>query len=296
MSELAQLLVNGVVTGSIIALAAIGISLVYGILRIVNFAHGDYLTFGTYAAFLVNVTWSGNMLLATVFAIVATALLSVALELVLWRPMRRKGAGLFTLFVTGIGLALVLRHAIFLGASAEQRRYDVDVFQVYDAAGIRLSQSQLVAVAISVVALLVVAVVLARSSVGKAMRAVADNADLAAVAGVNVDRIVLFTWILAGALAGLGGVLAGLLQSSFDPNIGFVLLLPVFAAVVLGGIGSAYGALVGGLALGVAMEVSTWDSLGGGLSPVWKPVVAFTLLVAILLFRPQGLFGRQRIL
>jgi neutral amino acid transport system permease protein len=296
VTEFVQLLVNGIVSGSIIALAAIGISLVYAILRIVNFAHGDYLAFGAYAAFLANVTWSRNIAVATLFAIVATAVLSIALEFVLWRPMRRKGAGLFTLFVTGIGLALVLRHLIFLFGSAEQRRYDVDVFQVYEVAGIRLSQTQIVAVVISVVAVVVVAALLARAGVGKAMRAVSDNAELAGVAGINVDRVVLFTWLLAGALAGLSGVLAGLLQSSFDPNIGFVLLLPVFAAVVLGGIGSAYGALVGGLALGVAMELSTWESLAGGLSPVWKPVVAFTLLVAILLFRPQGLFGRARVL
>jgi len=292
VKELVQLLANGVVSGSIIALAAVGISLVYGILRIVNFAHGDYLAFGAFAALLVNVTWGGSMVLATVFAVLATAALSIALELVLWRPMRRKGAGVFTLFVTGIGLALVLRHLLFLVATAEQRRYDVDVFQVYDIGGIRLSQSQLIGVGLSLVSLLLIALLLARSSIGKAMRAVSDDVDLAAIAGVNVDRIVLFTWILAGALAGLGGVLAGLLQSAFDPNVGFVLLLPVFAAVVLGGIGSAYGALVGGVGLGIAMELSTWDALAGGLSPVWKPVVAFAVLTAVLLFRPQGLFGR----
>lgn len=292
MTELAQLLANGIVTGSIIALAAIGISLVYGILRIVNFAHGDYLAFGAYAAFLVNVTWGRNMVLAALAAIVATAALSIALEAVLWKPMRRKGAGLFTLFVTGIGLALVLRHALFLVATAEPRVYKVDVFQVYDVGGVRLSQSQLVGVAISVVALVAVALVLARTSIGKWMRAVSDDAALAAIAGVDVDRVVRFTWVLAGGLAGLAGVLAGLLQATFDPNIGFLLLLPVFAAVILGGIGSAYGALAGGLVLGIAMEVSTWHVLGGGLSAVWKPVVAFSLLVAVLLVRPQGLFGR----
>jgi branched-subunit amino acid ABC-type transport system permease component len=109
---------------------------------------------------------------------------------------------------------------------------------------------------------------------------------------VNVDRVVRVTWVLAGALAGLGGVLAGLVQATFDPNVGFALLLPVFAAVVLGGIGSAYGALVGGLALGIVQELSTWTALAGGLSPVWKPVVAFVVLVLVLLVRPNGLFGR----
>jgi neutral amino acid transport system permease protein len=292
VTEFVQLLANGVVTGSIIALAAVGISLVYGILRIVNFAHGDYLALGAYAAFVVNVTWGGSIVLATVCAIVAVAALSIALEAVLWKPMRRKGAGLFTLFVTSIGLALVLRHLLFLFAGAEPRVYDVDVFQVYDFRGVRLSRTQIVAIALSVAALVVVAFVLVRTAVGKSMRAVSDDAELASIAGVNVDRVIRVTWVLAGALAGLAGVLAGLLQATFDPNVGFVLLLPVFAAVVVGGIGSAYGALVGGLALGIVQELSTWEALAGGLSPVWKPVVAFVVLVAVLLVRPHGLFGR----
>jgi neutral amino acid transport system permease protein len=295
VTEFVQLLANGVVAGSIIALAAVGISLVYGILRIVNFAQGDYLAYGAYAAFVVNVTWGGSMALATVAAIVAVAVLAIVLELVLWKPMRRKGAGLFTLFVTGIGLALVMRHLLFLFASAEPRVYDVDVFQVYDFGGVRLSRTQIVSIAISLAALLAAAIVLARTALGKCMRALSDDADLASISGVNVDRVVRFTWLLAGALAGLAGVLAGLLQATFDPNVGFVLLLPVFAAVLLGGIGSAYGALIGGLALGIVQELSTWDALGGGLSPVWKPVVAFVVLIAVLLVRPNGLFGRATI-
>ena len=232
------------------------------------------------------------MVLATLAAIVATAALSIVLEFMLWRPMRRKGAGVHTSSSTAIGLALVLRHLLFLFAGAEPRVYDVDVLKVYEVAGVRLSQTQVIAVGISLVALVSTALLLARTTIGKSMRAVSDDADLAAIAGVDVDRVVRFTWLLAGALAGLGGVLAGLLAASFDPNVGFTLLLPVFAAVVLGGIGSAYGALVGGLALGIAMELSTWESLAGGLSPVWKPVVAFVLLIAVLLLRPNGLFGR----
>jgi branched-subunit amino acid ABC-type transport system permease component len=107
--------------------------------------------------------------------------------------------------------------------------------------------------------------------------------------------VILFTWILSGVLAGLAGVLAGLVQTAFDPNLGFTILLPIFAAVVLGGIGSAYGALVGGLALGLAMELSTWPSLAGGVNPTYKPVVAFAALILVLLLRPQGLFGRARV-
>jgi len=296
VDELVQLLVNGTVTGSVFALAAVGISLVYGTLRIVNFAHGDYLTFGAYMALLVNLHWGQGMLWATLFAIALTALLAIVLEYVLWRPMRRKGAKFISLFVTSIGLALVLRSLLLLGGGAGPRTYQINVFQVYSWGPVRLSQSQLLAVAISLCAIVFLALLLARTQLGKSMRALSDNPDLAAVAGIDIDRIVVYTWLIAGALAGLAGVLAGLIQTSFDPNMGFQLLLPVFAAVVLGGIGSAYGALVGGLVLGIVEELSTWTRLHGGVNPTWKPVVAFAVLIGVLLARPTGLLGRARLL
>jgi neutral amino acid transport system permease protein len=296
VSELAQLIANGLVAGSIIAIAAVGVSLVYGILRIVNFAHGDYLVVGAYVALAVNVAWGGHIVLAALAAIGAMTVLSVGLEFALWRPLRRKGAGLFSLFIAAIGLALVLRHVVFLVGEARPRRYDIDVFQVYEVGPIRLSQSQLIAIAIATAAIVLVGLMLARTGLGKAMRALSDNQALAAVAGIDVDRTVVLTWALAGGLAGIAGLLQALILNAFTPNFGFALLLPVFAAVVLGGIGSAYGALVGGLALGLVMEVSTWDALAGGAPPVYKPVVAFAALILVLLFRPQGVFGRARVL
>lgn len=296
MSELAQLGANGLVTGSILAMAAVGVSLVYGILRIVNFAHGDYLTFGAYVALLVNVGWHGHIVVAALGAVVVTALLAAGLEFALWRPLRRKRAGLFSLFIAAIGLALVLRHVIFLVAGARPRRYDVDVFQVYELGPIRLSQSQAVAVGIALTAIVLVGLMLARTGLGKAMRALADDRSLAAVSGIDVDRTVVVTWVLAGGLAGVAGLLQALILNAFNPNFGSMLLLPVFAAVVLGGIGSAYGALVGGLVLGLVMEISTWSALAGGSPPVYKPVVAFAVLIVVLLVRPQGVFGRVRVL
>jgi branched-subunit amino acid ABC-type transport system permease component len=127
------------------------------------------------------------------------------------------------------------------------------------------------------------------------MRAVADDRALAAVAGIDTGRVIVLTWIVSGLLAGLAGVLAALVQSTFDPNFGFALLLPVFAAVVLGGIGSPYGALLGGLVLGVVTELSTWGGFFGGVNSVYKPVVAFAILIGVLLVRPQGLLGRARV-
>jgi branched-subunit amino acid ABC-type transport system permease component len=295
MTELLQLLANGLVTGSILALGAIGLTLVYGILRIVNFAHGDYLTFGAFMAFVANVTWGVPIAAAVLFAMAATALMGVSLEFTLWRPMRRKRAGIVSLFITSIGLALVIRHALLLGWGAQPRRLDVDVFEVYDLGPIRLSRSQLVVIVVAFTMIVLVGFALAHTRLGKAMRALADNAELASVAGVDVDRVTAYTWIVGSALAGLAGVLQGLVQNAFNPNMGFSLLLPIFAAVLLGGIGSAYGALAGGLALGVAMELSTWDALLGGVDPVWKPVVAFALLIFVLMLRPQGVLGKARV-
>jgi neutral amino acid transport system permease protein len=294
MNELLQLLANGLVTGSIISLGAIGLTLVYGILRIVNFAHGEYLTFGAFMAFLVNVTWGGQMIAAVAFAIAVTALLGVTLEFVLWRPMRKKGAGIISLFITSIGLALVVRHVIFMHWGGQPRRYDVDVFQVYDLGVVRLSLSQLTAVAVAFAAIALVGLMLARTRLGKSMRALSDNPALASIAGIDIGRVIVYTWILAAGLAGLGGVLQGLVQNSFNPNTGFTLLLPIFAAVILGGIGSPYGALVGGMFLGVAMELSTWDALAGGMRAVYKPAVAFALLIFLLILRPNGVFGKAR--
>ena len=294
MSELLQLVANGLVTGSIIAIAAIGLSLVYGILKIVNFAHGEYLTFGAYMAFVVNVTLGGPMVVAVLFAMAATALLGILLELILWRPMRARGAGIMSLFIVAIGLALVLRHVIFLVWGASPQKYDVDVFQVYDLGPIRLSLSQIVAISVASAAIVLIGLMLARTRLGKAMRAVSDNRALASVTGIDIDRVIAYTWILGASLAGLGGVLLGLVQSAFTPNMGFAVLLPIFAAVVLGGVGSAYGALVGGIVLGLVMEVATWDALAGGVEAVYKPVVAFVVLILTLLVRPQGVFGKAR--
>lgn len=294
MRELLQLAANGLVAGAIIALGAVGLTLVYGILKIANFAHGEFLTFGVYMAFLINVTVGLGIVFGAAVAVVAAALLALLLELVLWRPMRRRRAGLVSLFIASIGLALVLRHLIFIGWGARPRRLAVDVFQTYELGPVRMSLSQVMALVVAVAAVGATGLLLARSTLGKQMRAVADDRELASVSGVDVGRTTLVVWILGGALAGLAGVMQGLVQNSFNPQMGYTLLLPIFAAVVLGGVGDAYGALMAGLVLGLAMELATWSGLGGGIPHVYKLVVAFAVLIGALLLRPQGLLGRAR--
>jgi neutral amino acid transport system permease protein len=290
-----QLLANGLVTGSVIALAAAGVSIVYGILRLVNFAYGDYMTFGAFVAVYFNVTLELPIVTAAILAMLATALLSVALDFALWRPMRARNAGFMSLFLVSIGLALVLRHVIYLVAGPQPRTYTVDPYKVYVIGSTRLSGAQGIAIVVASIGIVVLGVLIAKTGVGRMMRALADDLPLAAISGVRTSRVILAAWIVSGLLAGLAGVLAGLVQTSFNPQLGFTLLLPIFAAVVLGGIGSVYGALVGGLALGLVMELSTWPELGGGVNPTYKPVVAFATLIVVLLLRPQGLFGKARV-
>ena len=289
-----QLLVNGLVTGSVYAIAAVGISLVYGILRLVNFAYGDMMAFAAYAGYFANATLGLPMIASAAFAMAAGAVLAVALDFALWRPLRVRRAGFMSLFLASIGVALVLRQAILLIWGPQPRAYDVDPYKVYVIGDVRLSLAQTATIVVAAVAIGAIGLFLARSPTGRVMRAMSDDRALAQLSGIDVNRVILVTWVIAGVTSGLAGLLAALVQSSFDPNFGFQLLLPVFAAVVLGGIGSAYGALAGGLVLGVATELSTWEGFGGGVDPVYKPVVAFVVLIAALMLRPQGLFGKAR--
>ena len=239
-----QLLANGLVTGSVIAIAAVGVSLVYGILRLVNFAYGDFMAFGAFLAFLFDVTWHLPIVVSALLAMVATAALSVLLELVLWRPLRRRQAGFMSLFLASIGLALVLRQSIFLAWGPQPRQYRIDPYKVYVIGSVRLSGAQGVAIVVAAVAIVLVALAARKDRASGARCVRWPTTARSPRSPVSTrDRIVIATWVIAGALAALAGVLAGLIQTSFDPNFGFQLLLPVFAAVVLGGIGSAYGAL-----------------------------------------------------
>ncbi len=294
IARLAQLFVNGLITGSILALAGVGATLIFGIQRIANFAHGDFLTIGAYAAFVVNIVLGQNLFAAGLGAMGAVALFGVAAHFGLFRPLR--GRGTVAIALVSVGLGMLIRNAIFIVAGSQIRQFSVNQSEVITVGAVRLSPGQAMAVMVALVVAPLVALFLARTSLGKKMRAVADNRDLAAISGIDVERIGVYVWILAGGLAGLAGVMLGLSQGVFDPNMGLGPLFLIFTAVVLGGIGSAYGALAAGLALGLAMELSTWEALFGGLDSKYKPVLAFIVLILLLLYRPQGLFGQARVL
>ena len=291
LSSFGQRSVNGVVTGSYLALGAIGLTLVYGTLRLVNFAHGDMLTLGAYLALLFNLTIGVPFVVALVAAILLSAAFGVFTELIMWRPMRRKKAGTLQLVLMTIGLAFVIRNVIQIVAGAGQQRLDVNTTDTIGFLGLTIGVFQLVVVVIAFVVLAAVAAMLKYTSLGRQMRALADNFDLAETTGIDTGRVVIYTWILAAGLAGLAGVMVVGSIGSLNPNTGFTLLLPLFAAVVLGGIGNAYGALAGGLVIGLAQE---WSTLP--IPPQWKVAVSFVVLIAVLTFRPQGIFGTERTL
>ena len=284
----AQATANGLVSGTYFALGAVGLALVFGVLRLVNFAHGDFLTFGAYSALLANAFFNLPIIVATAIAVAATAVLAAVLELAVWRPMRARRAGGLQLLLIAIGLAFVIRNGIQIAAGTEPRTLHVDITSAVSfLGGIRLGTTELAVVVIGLVALVLVAILLSVSRLGKEMRALADNVSLAEVAGIDTGRVIIATWLVAGALAGLAGVLVAAAVGVLTPQFGFQLLLSLFAATILGGIGNAYGALAGGLLLGLAQE---WSTLF--IDPRWKLAVGFAILILTLLIRPNGLLGR----
>lgn len=283
---------NGVKFGLIVAMAAIGLSLIFGTTGLVNFAHSELVTFGAIVAWYLNASGPRLPLVgAAALTMVIAGLLGAALERGLWRPLRERKVGSFQLLVISIGLALLGRHALLIVFGGRSKPYaDYAVQTELDIGPLSITPRDLVVMGLSVVVLLGVALALQRTRVGKAMRAVSDNVDLAEASGIDVRRIVMVTWVGGTALAALGGILLGTVET-VNWLMGFRLLLLMFAAVILGGLGSAYGALAGALVIGLATEVSTvW------VSPELKFVWALLALILVLLVRPQGILGiRERV-
>ncbi|BAZ50809.1 inner-membrane translocator [Nostoc sp. NIES-4103] len=281
--QLAQLIVNGIAVGSIIALAAVGLTLTYGILRLSNFAHGDFLTLGAYLTLLVN-TVGVNIWLSMILAAVGTVVVMLLSEKLLWSRMRQIRASSTTLIIISIGLALFLRNGIIFIWGGRNQNYKLPVMPALDIWGLKVRQDQLLVLALAVLAILALHYLLQNTKIGKAMRAVADDIDLARVSGINVNQVIIWTWVIAGTLTSLGGSMYGL-TTGVRPNMGWFLILPLFASVILGGIGNPYGAIAAAFIIGIAQEVSIpW------LGSQYKQGVALLIMILVLLIRPKGLF------
>ena len=279
----AQLIVNGIALGCIIALAAVGLTLTYGILRLSNFAHGDFMTLGAYLTWLANISGI-NIWLSMILGAIGTVAAMLLCEKLLWKPMRDRRVTATTLIIISIGLALFIRNGIILIWGSSNQSYELPVASALNIFGLKVPQNNLIVMGLAVLAILGLHFLLQNTKIGKAMRAVADDIDLARVTGINVERVVIWTWIIAGTLTGLGGAMYGL-TTGIRPNMGWFLILPMFASVILGGIGNPYGAIAGALIIGIVQEVSVpW------LGSQYKLGVALLIMVVILLVRPQGLF------
>lgn len=299
---LAQNIVFGLVDGSYIAIAAIGFTLIYGIINMINFAYGEYMTIGAYAGYLAVTLFAPSLPLAIGATLIIGGIASFLLARVFFTPLRK--AGSIPLLLTSIGLGLILRNAIRLTAGAESRyflggtstRYefkflpDFTIQKINILGDFFITSQHLTVIAIAVVVFAVMHLALTRSQFGIAMRAMADNEDLALVTGIDTNRVRDSVWIIAGSLAALAGLLLGV-QTNASAGLGFGQLLPIIAAAILGGAGSPYGAILGAYLLGIIMSVSI------ALLPSWATqlgtTVSFLVLIVVLLIRPNGIVGKE---
>lgn len=287
--QLVERIVNGLNFGLLLALAAIGVSLIFGTTGLTNFAHSEMVTFGAVIAVLLGTTLAVPMWLTIPIVVVVGGIAGYLLDLGLWSPLRRRGIGLVPLMIVSIGLSLTIRYVyqFFLGGSTTQLP-GAGSPRIQILGPIRLSAIDMMSMGISIVVIVAVAFWLLKTRVGKATRAISDNPGLAAASGINVDRVIRIVWVLAASLAALGGILWGYFRPGVRWDMGMHILLLIFAAVILGGLGTAFGALIGALIVGMLVEVST----------LWIPsdlkyVGALAALIIILLIRPQGILGRK---
>ncbi|MEE9399339.1 MAG: branched-chain amino acid ABC transporter permease [Dehalococcoidales bacterium] len=298
---MAELIVYGIVLGSIIALGAIGLSLIYGILRFAHFAHGDFMTLGAYGALLFSgllaqagvssqpmgpFSFGLNLLIAFVPAMLLAAGVALGIDRFFYRRLRALRLSPVLMAMASLATAFVVRSAVYIAWGPDFHFYTSGLRTLWHLPlGIKLRPDQVFIIGTVVILVVSLHLFLNKTKIGKALRATADNPDLARVSGINTDAMVAWTWVIGILLASVAGILLGI-DSQVRPEMGWTFLIPLFAAVILGGIGNPYGAVLGGLSIGIVQQVSTeW------LLPSYKPAVAFSILILMLLFRPRGLLG-----
>ena len=298
-----QAIMDGLVAGSMIGLGAVGITLTYSILRFANFAHGDFISWGAYFALAVagalGAAFSGLLTpiwpfsfgwalpIAALVAIACNGGLALLVDTLLFKRLRARNSTVIIMVMASFGAALTLRSLLEFTFTSKPAYY-TNALQIALplGGGIRATPDQLLSLAVAGVIVVAVHLLLSRTAIGRSMRAVSENPQLASLAGIRVRRVIRIVWLLGAGLASIAGVSAGLLVQ-IRPQMGLDLLLPLFAAAILGGIGSVPGAMVAGLIIGLS-EALAVDVIGAQ----WRAAVSFFILVAVLLVRPQGLFGR----
>ncbi|GAT72255.1 branched chain amino acid ABC transporter permease [Microbacterium sp. HM58-2] len=288
IDQLLSRLVGGLNFGLLLALASMGAALIYGTTRLSNFAHAEMVTWGGLVALVTTSFWHLPLWLGIVAAVVGGGLFGWAMDAGLWRPLRHRGLGVVQLMIVSIGLSLALRYLFQFLIGGGTRQLPGASPAPIQFGPVSLSYIDLIGMGVSIVVIIGVAWFLTRTRIGKATRAISDNPQLAAASGIDVDRVIRYVWILAGSLAAISGILWAYFRPGVKWDMGAQMLLLIFAAITLGGLGTAFGALFGSLIVGIAVEVST----------LWIPsdlkyASALLVLIVILLVRPQGLLGRK---
>ncbi len=285
--QLAQQLINGVSLGSIYALIALGYTMVYGIIKLINFAHGDIYMVGAYVGFFACTFLKLSFFPALIMAMVVAGAFGMLIERLAYRPLRN--APKIAVLITAIGVSLLLEYGGMLLVTPQPRTFPA-VFpsQMYNVFGVIINSQQIIILAISLILMVILTYVVNRTKVGKAMRAVSFDNEAARLMGIDVDKIISFTFGIGSSLAAAAGVLVGIYYNSIDPLMGIMPGLKAFVAAVLGGIGVIPGAMVGGVLMGVVEAL-----VSGFISSTFRDAAAFAILIIILLFKPSGLLGKN---
>lgn len=288
MASVLQALFDGIQFGSIILLAAVGLSLLYGVADFPNFAHGAFLTVGAYIAYAGHVTYSLPFVVAAMVSVVGTAALGVFLDRTLLQLHRESSS--FVLLIVTVGVAFILRSIVRMIWGNDPLSYGLPVYRSSEVFGISVGRNDLIIIVLGAAFALATHLLLTRTKIGIGMRATSDNESLAMITGIDTDRIITITWAIVGALTAVGGIFLGVKSGVVLPRMGFDILLVVFAAVILGGIGSPYGAMLGAYVIGVAQELMI---LVPGLSTGYRFGAAFLVMIVVLLFYPHGIAGAR---
>jgi branched-chain amino acid transport system permease protein len=286
--ELIQQLVNGISLGSIYALIALGYTMVYGIVKLINFAHGDVFMIGAFVGFYAITGLHLGFFPALLLAMAVCSLLGVLIERIAYKPLRN--ATRIAALITAIGVSLLIEYGVIYIRGAQPVAYPRTILpnEKIELLGVTISSQSLLILCTSIVLMILLQIIVHKTKIGKAMRAVSFDAEAARLMGINVDNTISATFAIGSALAGAAGVIFGIYYIKIEPLMGIIPGLKAFVAAVLGGIGIIPGAMVGGLALGVI------EALVSGLGySLWRDGVAFIVLILILIFRPSGLFGKN---
>jgi neutral amino acid transport system permease protein len=283
-----QLLFDGLLFGVMIALAALGLNLVFGTTGLTNFSHGDLVTLGAFTALLLNLSGVHLVIAAPIAVVFCAIVFGWGQNKILWRPLRRRKTGLIAMMIISIGLAIVMRYSVALFFGAAPQTYKQYAGQVGISLGpVTATPKALILAVLAIITLTVVVIWVQRSRIGKATRAVSDNPALASATGIDVERVIAVVWIVAAGLAAFAGIYLGMTQNSVW-NMGQRILLIIFASVILGGLGTVYGAIVGALVVGVFINMTSLV-----IPTEMKTVGALFVMIIILMIRPQGLLGRR---